>query len=160
MTAAVILCKILNHRSTPPGDHQQPLHVNRASVRLSGPGNPTSNERRNVTALRLPIALRQLTTSSSKNLLQNLQSLSQTARRLPTHIPVEIIQYVENSRNPDIYTREFVELVMRYNQQQKGRADAYAQFRDILGDAMIQGIPDIREDVRKVLEASGGSVRH
>ncbi|CZT16850.1 related to Mediator of RNA polymerase II transcription subunit 10 [Ramularia collo-cygni] len=95
-----------------------------------------------------------------KNLLQNLQSLSQTARRLPTHIPLEIIQYVENSRNPDIYTREFVELVMRYNQQQKGRADAYAQFRDILGEAMMQGIPEIREDTQKVLEASGGRVKH
>lgn len=49
---------------------------------------------------------------------------------------------------------------MRYNQQQKGRADAYAQFRDILGDAMAQGIPEIRDDVHKVREASGGQVRH
>lgn len=98
----------------------------------------------------------QLTGSLSKDLLQNLQSLSHTARTLPTHLPLEIIQYVENSRNPDIYTREFVELVMRYNQQQKGRAEAYAQFRDILGETMIQGLPDISEDVQKVLEASGG----
>lgn len=49
---------------------------------------------------------------------------------------------------------------MRYNQQQKGRAEAYAQFRDILGEAMMQGIPDIRDDVQKILEASGGHVRH
>ncbi|KJX97956.1 mediator of RNA polymerase II transcription subunit 10 like protein [Zymoseptoria brevis] len=93
-----------------------------------------------------------------KQLLQNLQSLSQTAKRLPTRLPLEIIQYVENSRNPDIYTREFVELVMRYNQQQKGRSDAYAQFRDILGREMASAIPDIREDVRKVVESSGGQI--
>lgn len=48
---------------------------------------------------------------------------------------------------------------MRYNQQQKGRAEAYAQFRDILGEAMMQGIPEIREDTRRVLEASGGQAR-
>lgn len=93
-----------------------------------------------------------------KQLLQNLQSLSQTAKRLPTRLPLEIIQYVENSRNPDIYTREFVELVMRYNQQQKGRSDAYAQFRDILGREMASAIPDLREDVRKVVESSGGQI--
>lgn len=94
----------------------------------------------------------------SKQLIQNLLKLSQTARRLPTHLPLEIIQYVENSRNPDIYTRDFVELVMRYNQQQKGRSEAFAQFRDILGQQMMVGIPDIREDVKRVLEASGGHV--
>jgi mediator of RNA polymerase II transcription subunit 10 len=71
---------------------------------------------------------------------------------------LEIIQYVENSRNPDIYTREFVELVMRYNQQQKGRSDAYAQFRDILGREMASAIPDIRDDVKKVVESSGGQI--
>lgn len=47
---------------------------------------------------------------------------------------------------------------MRYNQQQKGRADAYAQFRDILGETIGAGIPEIREDVKKVVEASGGKV--
>jgi mediator of RNA polymerase II transcription subunit 10 len=65
---------------------------------------------------------------------------------------------VENSRNPDIYTREFVELVMRYNQQQKGRSDAYAQFRDILGREMASAIPEIREDVKKIVESSGGQI--
>lgn len=47
---------------------------------------------------------------------------------------------------------------MRYNQQQNGRANAYAQFRDILGEAIGQGIPEMREDVKKVVEASGGKV--
>lgn len=82
----------------------------------------------------------------------------QTSRRLPTHIPVEIIQYVESSRNPDIYTREFVELVMRYNQAHKGRADAFAQFRDILGAEMASAIPEIKGDVRTVVESTGGKM--
>lgn len=93
---------------------------------------------------------------NSASLIKNLTLLSQVAGRLPTHLPLEIIQYVENSRNPDIYTREFVELVMRYNQQQKGRSEAFAQFRDILGREMASAIPDIRESVREVVEASGG----
>ena len=65
---------------------------------------------------------------------------------------------VEDSRNPDIYTRDLVELVMRYNQQLKGRSEAFGNFRDILGQAMVAGIPEIKEDVRKVVQASGGRV--
>jgi mediator of RNA polymerase II transcription subunit 10 len=45
---------------------------------------------------------------------------------------------------------------MQYNQLQKGRAQAFADFRDILGKEMMSAIPDIRDDVRMVLEASGG----
>ncbi|KAK3055676.1 RNA polymerase II mediator complex subunit [Extremus antarcticus] len=91
-----------------------------------------------------------------KQLIRNLVDLTQAARRLPDHIPIELIEYIESTRNPDIYTREFVELVMRYNQQQKGRIEAFASFRDILAEQMMVGIPDIREDVKTVLIASGG----
>jgi mediator of RNA polymerase II transcription subunit 10 len=51
-----------------------------------------------------------------------------------------------------------VELVMRYNQQLKGRSEAFASFRDILGQQMMVGIPEIKDDVKRVVEASGGRV--
>lgn len=95
---------------------------------------------------------------NSKRLIQNLVQLSQTARRLPTHIPLEIIQYVEQSRNPDIYTREFVEVVMKYNQQLKGKSEAFAQFRDILGKEMMSAIPEIKDDVEEIVQSTGGEV--
>ncbi|EME49304.1 hypothetical protein DOTSEDRAFT_19766 [Dothistroma septosporum NZE10] len=93
-----------------------------------------------------------------KRLVSNLQAITQTSKSLPTHLPIEIIQYVENGRNPDIYTREFVELVMRYNQQQKGRSEAFAAFRDILGREIMSGIPEIRDDVKQVVIATGGNL--
>ena len=65
---------------------------------------------------------------------------------------------MEESRNPDIYTREFVEMVMRYNQQQKGRSEAFGNFRDILGKHLASGIPGMAVDVKQVVEATGGSV--
>jgi len=97
-------------------------------------------------------------TATSKQLIQNLVQLSQTARRLPTRIPLDIIEYVEQTRNPDIYTREFVELVMRYNQQLKGRTEAFGNFRDILAREMASAIPEIRNDVMQVVEITGGRV--
>lgn len=95
----------------------------------------------------------------SKLLIQNLLSLVQTSRRLPIGLPPEIIDYVERSRNPDIYTREFVELVQRLNQQLKGRSQAYADFRDILAKEMMTAFPDCQEEIKKTVESTGGKVQ-
>lgn len=73
------------------------------------------------------------------------------------HIPPELIQYVDNGRNPDIYTREFVELARRGNQLMKGKMAAFADFRDVLAAEMGRALPEIAGDVGKVLEATGGS---
>ncbi|KAL1839747.1 hypothetical protein VTJ49DRAFT_1213 [Mycothermus thermophilus] len=71
-------------------------------------------------------------------------------------IPEPLIHYVENGRNPDIYTREFVELVRRMNQLARGKAHAFASFRDVLAREMAAALPEVREDVARVLEATGG----
>jgi mediator of RNA polymerase II transcription subunit 10 len=97
-------------------------------------------------------------TGQIKDLIENLQDLSKTSRRLPTTVPLNLIQYVEGKRNPDVYKRQIVEMVQQYNQLQSGRSQAFTSFRDILGREMMSAIPDIREDVKLVLEASGGSV--
>lgn len=73
-------------------------------------------------------------------------------------MPIEIIEYVENSRNPDIYLREFVEVVMKNNQLLKGRSEALLNFRDILAQQIVPAIPEMKEDVRSVVEASGGHI--
>ncbi|KYK60183.1 mediator of RNA polymerase II transcription subunit [Drechmeria coniospora] len=71
-------------------------------------------------------------------------------------VPPELLEYVENGRNPDIYTREFVELVRRGNQLMSGKMDAFASFRDVLATEMASAMPELREDVERVLEATGG----
>ncbi|PBP22706.1 transcription factor subunit Med10 [Diplocarpon rosae] len=71
-------------------------------------------------------------------------------------IPPELIQYVDNGRNPDIYTREFVELVRKGNQLMKGKMDAYASFRDVLAQEIGHALPEVRDDVVKALLATGG----
>ena len=48
---------------------------------------------------------------------------------------------------------------MKYNQQLKGRSEAFASFRDVLGAEMMGGIPEIREETARVVVAGGGEVR-
>ncbi|KAL6866960.1 transcription factor subunit Med10 of mediator complex domain-containing protein [Trichoderma novae-zelandiae] len=87
--------------------------------------------------------------------LQNVHVAASPPNHLPS-VPPELLEYVENGRNPDIYTREFVELVRRGNQLMRGKVSAFASFRDVLAEQMSAAMPELREDVRRVLEATGG----
>lgn len=102
---------------------------------------------------------------SSKEVVANeLKSLSNTLKEIHTvstasstrlpHVPTELIQYVENGRNPDIYTREFVEVVRRGNQLMRGKLHAYESFRDILAGEMRTALPELRDDVDQVIAAT------
>lgn len=83
------------------------------------------------------------------HLSNSLSSLSSTSSTLPTQIPPEIIEYVEDGRNPDIYTREFVELAQKQNQYLKGKSEAFAGFRDVLAQEIVKAMPELKEDVEK-----------
>ncbi|KAJ4304792.1 RNA polymerase II mediator complex subunit [Kalmusia sp. IMI 367209] len=91
-------------------------------------------------------------------LIQQLVKLSQTAPSVHIEIPPEVTQYVESSRNPDIFTREFVETVQRMNQMLKGRNDAYRLLQETLARDFIQGVPDLKDDITKTVENTGGKV--
>jgi mediator of RNA polymerase II transcription subunit 10 len=88
--------------------------------------------------------------------VRNLVTLANSAPSLPVIIPPDVINYVQDGRNPDIYTREFVELTMRNNQKLKGKAEAFAKFRDILARDLVGAVPELQSDVKKVVESTGG----
>ena len=107
--------------------------------------------------------------SSSRDVLANelralersLQAVHGTATRpdpersLP-RVPPELVHYVEGGRNPDIYTREFVELARRGNQLVRGKQRAFASFRDVLAAEMTRAMPELRDDAAAVLAATHG----
>lgn len=67
-----------------------------------------------------------------------------------------ISDFVEKSRNPDIYTREFVEHVQKLNQQLGGRGKAYADFRDALARELVGAVPELSGEVERVVAGCGG----
>ncbi|RFU24854.1 hypothetical protein B7463_g11481, partial [Scytalidium lignicola] len=96
-----------------------------------------------------------------RQLQKDLQKVHSTAGNPSVHlpsIPPELVQYVDNGRNPDIYTREFVELARRGNQLMKGKMEAFGSFRDVLAREMSAALPELRSDVAKVVEATGGNM--
>ena len=95
-------------------------------------------------------------TIHSNQLAGSLSALSNSAFALPTQLPPEVVEYVDEGRNPDIYSREFVELVQKGNQELKGKAEAFSSFRDILGEEIIRAMPELKDHVSHV--AAGGLV--
>jgi len=94
-----------------------------------------------------------------KQLDRTLQKIHSTANHPTAHlpsIPPELIQYVDNGRNPDIYTREFVELARKGNQLMKGKLEAFGSFRDVLAGEMGVALPELRKDVVDVVVKTGG----
>lgn len=91
-----------------------------------------------------------------KQLNESLSELTKSSSAVSTQIPPEIIEYVDQGRNPDIYTREFVELVQSSNQELKGKCEAFASFRDILGEELVKAMPELKDDVARIL--AGGPV--
>ncbi|PWW79381.1 hypothetical protein C7212DRAFT_355399 [Tuber magnatum] len=71
-------------------------------------------------------------------------------------VPREVIQYIEDGRNPDIYTREFVEIVVKQNQFMKGKMEAYRDFRDVLADQIKVTFPELMGEVEMIIEGTGG----
>ncbi|KAL8939162.1 MAG: hypothetical protein Q9216_003516 [Gyalolechia sp. 2 TL-2023] len=81
----------------------------------------------------------------------SLSTLSLDASTLATQIPPEVIGYIDEGRNPDIYTREFVELAQKNNQFLKAKSEALTGFRDSLADEMVKAWPEMKKDVDEVL---------
>ncbi|KAK5415585.1 RNA polymerase II mediator complex subunit [Exophiala xenobiotica] len=67
----------------------------------------------------------------------------------------EIIDYVDDGRNPDIFTRDFVENVQRGNAVVNGKQQAFRDFTEIYAQALREGLPGTSRQVDKIMENLG-----
>lgn len=76
------------------------------------------------------------------------------------NIPLEVVQYIEDGRNPDIYTREFVEAIRRSNQYQRAKMHGLRQLRDSLADKIIEEFPDLQSSVQSIVNQASRADGH
>lgn len=86
--------------------------------------------------------------------LQKLNQLSNNpdSQLNNVNIPLEVVQYIEDGRNPDIYTREFVEAIRRSNQYQRAKIHGLQQLRDSLAEKIIEEFPDLEFNVKDIVK--------
>ncbi|KAI4151505.1 MAG: hypothetical protein LQ340_003461 [Diploschistes diacapsis] len=93
-----------------------------------------------------------------RSLSSNLQDVSRAAKDVNKALPPEVLEYIDDGRNPEIYTREFVELVQKGNKYLKGKSQAVADFRDTLAKDMVNEWPEMKEAVERVLAGKGSGL--
>lgn len=77
-------------------------------------------------------------------------------------IPLEVLQYIEDGRNPDVYTRDFVEAIRRSNQYQRAKMNGLRQLRDKLAVKIMDEFPDMQDNVKDIIRRTsvGGKIDH
>ncbi|CCE63870.1 hypothetical protein TPHA_0G00320 [Tetrapisispora phaffii CBS 4417] len=103
-----------------------------------------------------PEATQGMITNLKRN-VDRLSKLNQSSNTVDTplqdiNIPFEVIQYIEDGRNPDIYTREFVEAIRRSNQYQRAKMNGLKQLRDSLAEKISEEFPELVDTVQNIIE--------
>lgn len=95
--------------------------------------------------------------AGSLSRLQNLTSpvVSPNNHIHQVQIAPEIVDYVDDGRNPDIFTRDFVENVQRGNAVINGKQQAFREFSEIYAKALKDGFPEMSKQVDRVMNNAG-----
>lgn len=67
----------------------------------------------------------------------------------------DIIDYVDDGRNPDIYTRDFVELVQRGNSVMNGKQKAFRDFSKVFAKALKDNFDGMGNEVDMIMSDAG-----
>lgn len=66
-------------------------------------------------------------------------------------VPLDVLQYIEDGRNPDVYTREFVEAIRRSNQYQRAKIHGLIKLHDSLAEKIVDELPDLQPHVERII---------
>lgn len=95
-------------------------------------------------------------THKTNQVISQLSGLTNSPFTQQFPIPVDVITYIEDGRNPDIYTREFVEVTAKTNARLKGKMEGFRKLRDVLGDKLVEEFPRLAEGVENIKTRTSG----
>jgi len=58
------------------------------------------------------------------------------------HVPMEVFEYIDQGRNPQLYTKDCMEKALVKNEQVKGKIDAYRKFKALLLVELTKEFPN------------------
>nr|CAI5827032.1 unnamed protein product [Callosobruchus analis] len=70
------------------------------------------------------------TFSIKNSLVHGLQEVDKLKSHVQdVHVPLEVFDYIDQGRNPQLYTKDCIEKALAKNEQVKGKIDAYRKFK-------------------------------
>ena len=75
-------------------------------------------------------------------LIENMRSIEKVKGEVSdVVVPPEIFQYIDQGRNPQLYTKDCLQKVVTKNEEIKGKIDAYKDFKNILEEELKKELP-------------------
>lgn len=67
-------------------------------------------------------------------------------------VPLEVFEYIDQGRNPQLYTKDCIEKALEKNQQVNGKIDAYKNFKSLLVEELSKHFPKEIDEYQKIKE--------
>ncbi|WCJ28408.1 Mediator of RNA polymerase II transcription subunit 10b [Euphorbia peplus] len=84
------------------------------------------------------------------NLVMELDNMSKLSEKCNIQIPMEVLNLIDDGKNPDEFTRDVINSCIAKNQVTKGKADACKSLRKTLLEELEQAFPDEVASYREI----------
>lgn len=91
----------------------------------------------------------QIKINETMQTLQHVQDAS-TQPELSQLVPDKVMAMVDQGRNPDIHTRNFVNRLVGDNQQLRGQLESFDLYRDTLREKLAHAFPEMVPDLESI----------
>ncbi|KAJ6825326.1 mediator of RNA polymerase II transcription subunit 10b [Iris pallida] len=88
--------------------------------------------------------------------LDNMQRLSENCN---LQIPMEVLNLIDDGKNPDEFTKDVLNSCIAKNQITKGKTDAFKSLRKYLLEELEQTFPDEVENYREIRASSAAEAK-
>lgn len=72
--------------------------------------------------------------------LQDIEKCRQQLQEI--NVPLEVFEYIDQGRNPQLYTKECLERALARNEQVKGKIDTMTKFKSLLISELSKVFPE------------------
>ncbi|KAL2551773.1 Mediator of RNA polymerase II transcription subunit 10b [Forsythia ovata] len=93
------------------------------------------------------------------NLVLELDNMTKLAENCNIQVPMEVLNLIDDGKNPDEFTRDVLNSCIAKNQITKGKTDTFKSLRRHLLEDLEQTFPDEVEAYREIRAASAAETK-
>ncbi|XP_040990633.1 mediator of RNA polymerase II transcription subunit 10b-like [Juglans microcarpa x Juglans regia] len=94
------------------------------------------------------------------SLVLELDNMVKLAEKCNIQVPMEVLNLIDDGKNPDEFTRDVINSCIAKNQITKGKTDAFKGLHRHLLEELEQAFPDEVESYREIRAASAAELKH
>lgn len=88
------------------------------------------------------------------SLVMELENMMKLSEKCNIQVPMEVLNLIDDGKNPDEFTRDVINSCIGKNQVTKGKTDAFKSLRKHLLEELEQNFPDEVESYREIRASS------